>query len=417
MITTGTSRPRSFIQASRSMPLPSLSRRSETTASKVRERSSALASGRPAAATVSKPWGARPIWRTSRKLASSSTRRTVWGVRARGMGGSRWGSWGQYLSVDGPGGMRNHPVMRFLLGRTDALGDVVVSLPVMERILSRLPGAEVHWLVRPYAAPLLQGLGAGPPAGGGPDLAALMRSLAPDAVLNLCHRDPAGDHRRQGRRACPCGWPGAGAGRSGRPPTSSGGAGTAPAGTRPRTSWTSCGPGAGRAAPRPRRAWPLTAREAEQGGRRARPTCPGPVLGVATRSSGSSAFPSDRLVGAGPGDLSGRAGWHPVVLVPARGLAPAAHGPARAPGPHRRLRRLPGPLHRAPPSWPRPWTSGAGPHGPAAPTAAPSRLGPPGPAGPGAPVSRARGGPSGRHGPPRPRRPSCPTWRGSREAR
>lgn len=86
------------------------------------------------------------------------------------------------------------PSMRFLLSRTDALGDLIVSLPVMERILSRDPSAEVHWLVRPYAAPLLVGL----PGVAGvhireaeTDLSAMMRQLAPDAVLNLNHRDKA----------------------------------------------------------------------------------------------------------------------------------------------------------------------------------------------------------------------------------
>ena len=48
--------------------------------------------------------------------------------------------------------------MRFLLSRTDALGDLVISLPVMERILSRQPEAEIHWLVRPYTAPVLERL-------------------------------------------------------------------------------------------------------------------------------------------------------------------------------------------------------------------------------------------------------------------
>lgn len=82
--------------------------------------------------------------------------------------------------------------MRFLLSRTDALGDLVVSLPVMERILQRDPAAEIHWLVRPYAAPVLEGQ---PGIAGvhlrepGQDLVALIRRLAPDAVLTLGHRD------------------------------------------------------------------------------------------------------------------------------------------------------------------------------------------------------------------------------------
>lgn len=82
--------------------------------------------------------------------------------------------------------------MRFLLVRTDALGDLVVSLPVQERILSRQPGAEIHWLVSPYAEPLLRhqpeiaGLHL---RGRDEDLAQQIRDIAPDAVLVLSHRD------------------------------------------------------------------------------------------------------------------------------------------------------------------------------------------------------------------------------------
>jgi len=84
--------------------------------------------------------------------------------------------------------------MRFLLSRTDALGDLVVSLPVQARILARDPTAEVHWLVRPYTAPVLEGL---PGAArvhlreGDERLPGLMREGHFDAVLNLSHRDPA----------------------------------------------------------------------------------------------------------------------------------------------------------------------------------------------------------------------------------
>ncbi len=83
--------------------------------------------------------------------------------------------------------------MRFLLGRTDAMGDLIISLPVMSRILSRLPSAEIHWLVTPYTAPLLLNH---PDVDGvhlrdwANDLYPLMRELRPDAVVNLSHRDP-----------------------------------------------------------------------------------------------------------------------------------------------------------------------------------------------------------------------------------
>lgn len=82
--------------------------------------------------------------------------------------------------------------MRFLLSRTDALGDLLVSLPVMARILERDPGAEIHWLLRPATAPILTQL---PGIAGlhlrepGQDLVGLIRGIGPDAVLNLGHRD------------------------------------------------------------------------------------------------------------------------------------------------------------------------------------------------------------------------------------
>lgn len=84
--------------------------------------------------------------------------------------------------------------MRFLLVRTDALGDLMVSLPVQERILSRRPDAEVHWMVRPYTEPILRGMSG--LAGlhlraEDSELVAQIRALAPDAVLVLSHRDRA----------------------------------------------------------------------------------------------------------------------------------------------------------------------------------------------------------------------------------
>jgi ADP-heptose:LPS heptosyltransferase len=83
--------------------------------------------------------------------------------------------------------------MRFLLSRTDALGDLIVSLPVMARILSRMPDAQVHWLVQPYTAPVLAGLPGVTAVHHRTDdraLAELMATLGFDAVLNLGHRDP-----------------------------------------------------------------------------------------------------------------------------------------------------------------------------------------------------------------------------------
>jgi ADP-heptose:LPS heptosyltransferase len=84
--------------------------------------------------------------------------------------------------------------MRFQLSRTDALGDLVISLPVMERILSREPRAEIHWLVRPYSAPVLAhlpGVAGVHLRGEDADLGPLLARISPEAVLNLSHRDKA----------------------------------------------------------------------------------------------------------------------------------------------------------------------------------------------------------------------------------
>ncbi len=84
--------------------------------------------------------------------------------------------------------------MRFLISRTDALGDVMVSLPVVNRILSRDPAAEIHLLVSPATAAVVRGL---PGLAGvhlrDPEISprALCERLRPDAVLNLGHRDRA----------------------------------------------------------------------------------------------------------------------------------------------------------------------------------------------------------------------------------
>lgn len=84
--------------------------------------------------------------------------------------------------------------MRFLLGRTDAMGDVIISLPVASRILSRSPSSEIHWLVSEYTAPLLMNH---PNVNGvhirtsAADLHHLMTEIRPDAVLTLSHRDSA----------------------------------------------------------------------------------------------------------------------------------------------------------------------------------------------------------------------------------
>lgn len=46
------------------------------------------------------------------------------------------------------------PLRKILLSRTDRIGDVVLSLPAASLVKRQIPGAEVHFLTRPYTAPL-----------------------------------------------------------------------------------------------------------------------------------------------------------------------------------------------------------------------------------------------------------------------
>ena len=205
--------------------------------------------------------------------------------------------------------------MRYLLSRTDALGDVVISLPLMERILSRQPDAEIHWLVRSYTAPVLAGLAgvAGVHQRETVDLKELMVRLAPDAVLNLGHRDgaviaaakaagvPIRVARSRGRQildATHVLWTGRrGSGRHEaqnvldflKPWGWAGGYPSLPS-------------------------LRLTAAEAAQGEAELA-ALPHPRLAIATRSASPSAYPSqdwwDRAVA-----VFQAAGWHPLFLAP-----------------------------------------------------------------------------------------------------
>ncbi len=207
--------------------------------------------------------------------------------------------------------------MRFLLSRTDALGDLVISLPLPARILSRDPGAEIHWLVKPYAAPLLEnlpGVAGVHLRGSDPELRALLRDGAFDAVLNLFHRDPAVTlaardagvpirvARARGlaqiRAATHLLWKGRiGSGRHEADnvldflePWGWSGGWPAP----PRLEVTAAERAVG---------------EADLAG------VPRPRLAVATRSSGSSAYPSAAWW-ARALPVVAAAGWHPVLVAP-----------------------------------------------------------------------------------------------------
>jgi ADP-heptose:LPS heptosyltransferase len=217
--------------------------------------------------------------------------------------------------------------MRFLLSRTDALGDLLVSLPVMARIHSRQPDAEVHWLVRPHTAPALAGLeeiAAVHLRGSDAELAGLMGSVRFDAVLNLGHRDravitaaraagiPVRVARSRGAQiwqATHVLWKGrTGTGRHEamhaldflKPWGWQGGVPEAPELVLAESERT------------------LGLRDLEL------PGDPRPVLGVVLRGSGSGACPGqawwERALA-----LWGGAGWRPVVLSPAEaGALPAA---------------------------------------------------------------------------------------------
>ena len=185
----------------------------------------------------------------------------------------------------------------------------------MARILSRQPGAEIHWLVRDYAAPVLAGLDgvAGVHSRDSADLQGLLTRLAPDAVLNLGHRDgaviraakaagvPIRVARSRGRQildATHLLWKGRyGSGRHE--------AQNVMDFLKP-WGWEGGWP----AAP----VLQLTPAERAQG-EADLAQVPHPRLGIATRSSGSSAFPSEAWWERALPVLRG-AGWNPVLLSP-----------------------------------------------------------------------------------------------------
>lgn len=207
--------------------------------------------------------------------------------------------------------------MRFLLCRTDALGDLMVSLPVMARILEREPGAELHWLVRPATAPILAGL---PGIAGvhlrepGQDLVRLLETLRPDAVLNLGHRDgeviraaKAAGVKIRVARARGLGqilgathrlWKGRTG--SGRHEAQHAMDFLAPFG------WSGGEPDAPRL---------VLSAEERAAGEADLASWPRPRLGLALRGSGAGAAPSEAWWTRARAAFE-RAGWHPVTLAP-----------------------------------------------------------------------------------------------------
>ena len=52
--------------------------------------------------------------------------------------------------------MKPETVSRILVVRTDRIGDVLLTTPVSTALRQAFPQAKISWLVRPYAAPLLE---------------------------------------------------------------------------------------------------------------------------------------------------------------------------------------------------------------------------------------------------------------------
>lgn len=207
--------------------------------------------------------------------------------------------------------------MRFLISRTDAMGDLIISLPLVERILSREPGAEIHFLVRDYAAPILHahpGIAATHLRGTDLELKPLLERLRPDVVLNLGHRDravivaakeakvPIRVARARGldqiRSATHLLWKGRFG--SGRHEAQNALDFLAPFG------W------AGGCPPLPRL---FLTEEERSRGEADLMAFPRPRLGIVQRGSGAGAHPS-KAWWERAGSVFRTAGWHPVVLAP-----------------------------------------------------------------------------------------------------
>jgi len=81
---------------------------------------------------------------------------------------------------------------RFLLCRTDGIGDLIISQPMGQRILDNDPSSEIFWLVRPEVAPILNNL---PGIEGvlhyspSTDLVQTIKYVKPDILINLFYRN------------------------------------------------------------------------------------------------------------------------------------------------------------------------------------------------------------------------------------
>ena len=78
--------------------------------------------------------------------------RTGWTIAHR----SAWATWRKHARLRTLQRPSPPPLKRILITRTDALGDLVVTLPMVRALKAALPGVEVDVLVRGYAVPVAQ---------------------------------------------------------------------------------------------------------------------------------------------------------------------------------------------------------------------------------------------------------------------
>lgn len=78
--------------------------------------------------------------------------RTGWTIARR----SAWATWRKHARLRSLQGPARSPLNRVLITRTDALGDLVVTLPMVRALKANHPGVAVDVLVRGYAVPIAE---------------------------------------------------------------------------------------------------------------------------------------------------------------------------------------------------------------------------------------------------------------------